>query len=276
MNPIPFTKMSGSGNDFILIDNREAVVPAENRPQFVSQVCRRKMSAGADGLILVERSDRVDFSWDFYNSDGSVAEMCGNGARCVARFAHLQGIATERMAFETIAGIIHAQVMDDAVRIKMTAPQDMLIGAELELVGQTVHFSSVNTGVPHAVIAIDHIDSAEVVEKGQLIRHHPQFAPAGTNVNFIAPLNGSLWTVRTYERGVEDETLACGTGIVASALVLAETKGLPSPITLETRSGSRLKVYYAKTNHGYADIFLEGDARMIYAGQLMPDAWLYE
>lgn len=275
MTPIPFTKMSGSGNDFILIDNREGIVPVDDIPHFVECICRRKLSVGADGLILIENSDHVDFKWNFYNSDGSLAEMCGNGARCVARYAYLNGIAGESMGFETIAGIIRAQVLQDQVKIRMTDPWDLVIDAVLETEAQTVAFSSLNTGVPHVVVEVDDIESADVVGLGRRIRHHPEFAPAGTNVNFIGWQPDAIAAVRTYERGVEDETLACGTGIVASALVSAEKRGAESPVTLQTRSGSHLNVYFSKTGDRYTDIYLEGDARMVYEGRLMPDAWQY-
>jgi diaminopimelate epimerase len=278
---IPFTKMSGSGNDFIVIDNREAMVTDDMLPQFVKRVCRRKLSAGADGLILVEDSKAADFKWRFFNSDGSAAEMCGNGARCVSRFAYLNGIAKgSQMAFETIAGVIYAQVLAEQVKIRMTDPQELTLNATLELDDRKICYSSVNTGVPHVVLSVDNIESADVVGLGRAIRHHADFAPAGTNVNFLAPQetpkDEKIWAVRTYERGVEDETLACGTGIVASALVLAEQNGYVSPVTLMARSGGHLKVYYSKDSGRLSGIYLEGDARVIYEGRLMPDAWEYE
>lgn len=276
MTPIPFTKMSGSGNDFIVIDNRRGILPDIDPSQFAQHICCRRLSAGADGLILVEPSDRVDFKWHFFNSDGSAAEMCGNGARCVARFAHLNGIADVGMAFETLAGTIQAQVLGDRVKIKMTDPHDAVPDASLDVGEQTMVFSSVNTGVPHVVLTVEDIEDADVVGMGRTLRHHSHFSPAGTNVNFLSPQPNGVWAVRTYERGVEDETLACGTGIVASALALAMKEGIGSPISLKTRSGSLLKVYFAEESGQYHDVFLEGDARIIYEGQLMPDAWQYD
>jgi diaminopimelate epimerase len=275
MDKIPFYKMSGSGNDFIIIDNRRSVVPPDDFSGFAAQVCRRKMSAGADGLILVENSECADFKWRFFNSDGSTAEMCGNGARCVARFAFLSGIARDQMQFETLAGIIRAQVMGGQVKVQMTDPLDFVMAAELETGHETVAYSGVNTGVPHVVIEVDDIEKLDVVGVGRRIRRHAHFAPAGTNVNFMAPLSDASWAVRTYERGVEDETLACGTGITAAALVLARKKSLPAPIVLKTRSGSLLKVHFAIQADGFKDVFLEGDARIIYQGQLNPEAWEY-
>jgi diaminopimelate epimerase len=276
MQTIPFYKMSGSGNDFIIIDNRQAVVPADDLARFAAQVCRRKMSVGADGLILVEDSDAADFKWRFFNSDGSVAEMCGNGARCVARFAFMNGIAPASMRFETLAGIIGAQVSADQVKVRMTDPKNLILEAELLTADHgTVAYGSVNTGVPHLVIEVKDIERVDVVALGRAIRHHPQFAPAGTNVNFTAPLTDALWAVRTYERGVEDETLACGTGVTAAALVLARKKAAASPVRLKARSGSLLKVHFTPHGNGFKDVFLEGDARIIYAGRLNSEAWNY-
>ena len=276
MTSIPFTKMSGSGNDFIVIDNRQGILPDIDPARFAERVCCRKLSAGADGLILVEKSERVDFRWNFFNSDGSVAEMCGNGARCVARFATMNGIAEEQMEFETLAGTIRAQVLGDRVKIKMTDPHDPVVNAVLDVSAQTFAYSSINTGVPHVVLMVEDIETADVVGVGREIRRHPHFSPAGTNVNFVALQSDGVWAVRTYERGVEDETLACGTGNVAAALALFMQKGIGSPVSLKTRSGSLLKVYFSTDGSQFHEVFLEGDARIIYDGQLMPDAWLYD
>jgi diaminopimelate epimerase len=275
MSEISFYKMSGSGNDFIIIDNRQSVVPYEDPSDFAAQVCRRKMSVGADGLILLEASDCADFRWRFFNSDGSTAEMCGNGARCAARFAFLHGIAGEKMCFETLAGVIGAQVQGDHVKIRMTDPSDLVLADELDAGPERIVYGSINTGVPHVVIEVDDLEKVEVTSLGRRIRRHPRFAPAGTNVNFMAPLPDTGWAVRTYERGVEDETLACGTGIAAAALVLAASKTLTSPIRLKARSGTWLKVYFTREAESFKELFLEGDARIIYRGRMNPSAWEY-
>jgi diaminopimelate epimerase len=272
---IPFYKMSGSGNDFIIIDNRNNIIPMDDLSVFAARVCRRKLSVGADGLILIEPSRSADFKWNFFNSDGSVAEMCGNGARCTARFALLNDIAGKEMAFETIAGVIRARVVNDRVKINMTDPHDLALGCRVQVDLAVHNYDRINTGVPHVVIEVDDIEAVDVVGMGRQIRHHADFAPAGTNVNFIGQ-DGQQWVVRTYERGVEDETLACGTGIVAAALVLAARKSLPSPISLRSRSGSLLNVFFSQTENGFKEIFLEGDARIIYEGELSDDAWQYE
>ncbi|OEU67213.1 MAG: diaminopimelate epimerase [Desulfobacterales bacterium PC51MH44] len=273
MKKIEFYKMSGSGNDFIIIDNRNKVVDEADLPNFIAKVCTRKMSVGADGFILVENADDVDFKWRFFNSDGSVAEMCGNGARCAARFVYLNGIAGPDMSFETEAGIVHAQVADDRVKIKMPDPTDLKTDYTLELEKSSLSISSINTGVPHVMIVADKIDAVEVVKVGREIRFHEAFAPAGTNVNFVCPQKNDSIAIRTYERGVEDETLACGTGAVAAAIVMAYKSKIKSPVNVLTRSGEYLNIYYQEKQGKFYDIYLEGDARIIYRAQLWEDAW---
>ncbi len=273
MEPVTFFKMSGSGNDFIIIDNRQMVVDETDLPVFIRKICRRKMSVGADGLILIEPSDRADFRWRFFNSDGSRAEMCGNGARCAARFAHVNGIAGKTLSFETDAGIVRGQIDGERAKVKMPDPTDLRMEYPIELTSGSLTVSSVNTGVPHVVIIRDSIDDIDVVGLGREIRHHSAFAPAGTNVNFIRPKQGGRLAIRTYERGVEDETLACGTGSIAGALVSACKFNWPAPITLETRSGELLMIYFRETGGVFSEIYLEGDARIIYRGQLWEDAW---
>jgi diaminopimelate epimerase len=233
------------------------------------------MSVGADGLFLLEKSDKADFKWQFFNADGSVPGMCGNGARCAARFAFLTGMTGRELSFETLAGIIHASVEGERVKIKMTAPHDMRLNRTLTLASGSIGYSFINTGVPHVVIEVPDVACVEVVAVGRQIRHHPDFAPAGSNVNFVAPLPQGIFAIRTYERGVEDETLACGTGNVAAALVLSARHGSPSPITLRTHSGSLLKVHFAPALGQEQTVYLEGDARVIYAGEMNEAAWNY-
>ncbi|RPJ10083.1 MAG: diaminopimelate epimerase [Desulfobacteraceae bacterium] len=275
MKKITFFKMSGSGNDFILIDNRNNVVDESSLTSFIRNVCRRKMSAGADGLILIENSDSADFKWRYYNSDGGRAEMCGNGARCAARFAYLNSIAGSDMSFVTDAGIVHAQVKGDKVKVKTTDPSDFKQDYTIELEDGFLTVSSINTGVPHVVVTMDSIDDVDVVGMGREVRRHKAFAPAGTNVNFITRVKNGSFSIRTYERGVEDETLACGTGSIASALVTASKDKVESPLNIVTRSGGVLTIYYKEDNGRFHDIYLEGDARIIYKGKLWKDAWQY-
>ena len=276
MKPIVFYKLSGSGNDFIVIDNRMKIVDEKDVQNFVVKLCRRKMSVGADGLILVENATGVDFKWRFYNSDGSSAQMCGNGARCVARFACLAGIAGSDMSFETGAGIVYARVINDRVKVKLTDPENFMADYTLGLDNSSLSVNSVNTGVPHVVVFAENmgenLNDIDVVKLGRQIRFHDQFAPAGTNVNFVCLKQKDALNIRTYERGVEDETMACGTGAVAAAIVTANKFGIKSPVRVSTKSKGYLNIYFKEKNGKFFDIYLEGDARVIYKGEIMGDA----
>jgi len=273
MEPINFFKMSGSGNDFIIVDNREDIVKNDDLPGFIARICRRKMSVGADGVILIEPSKNADFKWQFFNSDGSNAEMCGNGARCAARFAYLNGIAGQNLSFETDAGVVSGQVKGDRVKLKMPNPVDLCLDYNIELKRGPVTVCSVNTGVPHVVVMNESIEGIDVFGLGSEIRFHEVFEPAGTNVNFICQLEQSHLAIRTYERGVENETLACGTGSIAAALITSCKTNWQSPIHLLTRSEGTLTIYFKKDGNHFNDIYLEGDARIIYSAQLGADAW---
>lgn len=275
--PVPFIKMSGAGNDFIVIDHRVALIPVTEQPEFVKQVCRRMFSVGADGLILIENSDVADFRWRFYNGDGSVAEMCGNGARCAARFAYHRGVAGSRMSFETLAGVIEAEICgdDDTVRLRMTKPHDFRTGLSVILDGQDKPLSFVNSGVPHAVLFMKEDEDVPVREWGKIVRFHPLFQPAGTNVNFVQNIGGNTIRVRTYERGVEDETMACGTGAVASALFAAIEGFAHSPVDVITSGGERLTILFdLEDGPRVENVFLQGPARIIYEGNLTAEALL--
>ena len=274
--PVSFIKMSGTGNDFIVMDHRRPFIPVADQPEFARKICRRRFSVGADGLILIEGSSRADFSWRFYNADGSVAEMCGNGARCAARYAFLHGLAGFRMRFETLAGIIEAEVLEEGgdVRVCMTAPFDFRLNLHLAFAGRerTVHY--VNTGVPHAVVFVDD-EETPVREWGRELRFHPLFQPAGTNVNFIRFLDGGVLKVRTYERGVEDETMACGTGAVASALIAVALGKASSPVQCITSGGEGLTITFDLQGGPAAEnVFLQGPARIIYEGKLTAESLL--
>ena len=273
MNQIPFYKMSGAGNDFIIIDNRNQIVADKDLSGFIASICRRKMSAGADGLILIEASDKFDFRWRFFNSDGSKAEMCGNGARCAARFAHVTGIAGTTLSFETEAGVISAQINEDRVKVKMPDPSDLKLAYPLKLSNRSLEISSINTGVPHAVVMVEQVADVDVVTLGREIRLHQAFSPAGTNANFVQRSKGDAIEIRTYERGVEDETLACGTGAIAGAIISASRFKMNSPVDVKTRSGEYLTIYFSAKDGQFDDIYMEGDARIIYSGELQPDAW---
>jgi len=270
--PIEFTKMSGTGNDFILIDHRTPFLAKEEMPAFARAVCERRISVGADGLILIENSENADFRWQFLNADGSWAEMCGNGARCAARFAHDRGIAPARMRFETVAGLIEAEVTGQSVKLKMTAPTGLRLNEKLLVNGQEPVVHSLNTGVPHAVLFMEDITQAPVLDWGKLIRFHERFQPAGTNVNFVQQLGGNGLIVRTYERGVEGETLACGTGAVAAAIIAGILGKVRPPVAVTTSGGEQLTIHFSLAGQEIADVYLEGPANFIYEGRLHAEA----
>ncbi|MCL1980158.1 MAG: diaminopimelate epimerase [Proteobacteria bacterium] len=270
--PISFWKMSGAGNDFIVIDHRKPLIEPAQMAEFARLVCRRKFSVGADGLFLIECSERADFKWRFFNADGSEASMCGNGARCVARFAYMQGIAAARMRFETLAGMVDATVADTQVTVRMTPPHSFRFDRQLEVAGQMFMVHSADTGVPHAVIFVDDLETIDVVGLGRQLRYHPAFAPAGTNVNFVDQVVSGL-RVRTYERGVEDETMACGTGAVAAALIAAAKGYGVSPVEIVTSGGVALTVHFTgKQGEGVEHVLLKGPAHVIYQGELTAEA----
>ena len=266
---IAFTKMSGSGNDFVIIDNRVPVIDPEIKRDFVRKVCALKSSVGADGVIFIEDSDKADFGWDFYNSDGSSAEMCGNGGRCVARYAFEKGIAPANHSFETVAGIITAEVSGPMVKVKLTAPKDLRQGLRVEFDGSSYEVASLNTGVPHAIIFSNDVDAEDIQEIGRGVRHHSIFAPAGTNVNLVEKKGERSLKIRTYERGIEDETLACGTGAVASAILASCDDLVTSPVDVETRGGEILKVYFEKSNGGGFSAWLEGLTKIAFEGTIV-------
>lgn len=271
---IEFYKMSGNGNDFILIDNRDGSLAVGDIVAFVKSVCKRKVSVGADGLIVIESSDKVDFRWRYFNADGSEVEMCGNGGRCVARFAYLLGIAGEKMSFETGAGIIDAEVRGDVVKILLTDPRNLVMDDEIRIENKTLFVHSVNTGVPHVVHFVRDPDYFDVFNTGRTIRRHEHYQPAGTNANFVAVVDDHTLRVRTYERGVEDETLACGTGSVASALIAARKGLVESPVDVRVQSGETLRVYFERTEEGFTKVYLEGKVKVVYQGQLWDEAWM--
>jgi diaminopimelate epimerase len=276
MFPLAFAKMSGAGNDFVIIDHRRSLLAPAAQPDFARRICRRKFSVGADGLILIEDSQIADFKWQFYNADGSVAEMCGNGARCAARFSYRHGIAGKKMIFETIAGVIEAEVLDEneTVSVLMTDPVDHKPDRTIEVDGRHLTVATINTGVPHAVIFID-VETIPVKEWGREIRFHSLFQPAGTNVNFVRLLPDGRLNVRTYERGVEDETMACGTGAVASAIIAGLQRKAQPPVQVVTSGGERLTVAYDLWEGSViGNVHLQGPARLIYEGLLTAESLL--
>ena len=262
-----FTKMNGAGNDFILIDNRMGDVRLD-RSQ-IAQLCDRHRGIGADGILLLEKpGNRADFRMRYFNADGGEAEMCGNGARCFARFANKVAAAKEKISFETQAGLISAELKGDSVTLGMTEPTDLRLHLELGIAGEnkTVHF--INSGVPHVVIPVVNIEDVDVRHEGAAVRYHKIFSPSGTNVNFMEKRGAKKIAIRTYERGVEDETLACGTGIVASALIFGATEGCHGPITVLARGGDELQVGFETVAGRFCNVTLTGPAQFVFEGTI--------
>jgi diaminopimelate epimerase len=231
---------------------------------------------GADGLILIENDSTADFRWQFFNADGSEAEMCGNGARCAARFALLKGIVkSENLLFMTLAGLIEGQVFGERAKVRMTRPHSLQVDIPVELGDCLLHVDFINTGVPHAVFFAEseaQLDELDVFERGRRIRFHERFQPAGANANFIFVRGPHDISIRTFERGVEAETLACGTGSIAAALSAAAKDLAASPVEVRTRSGETLVIYFEKIAKddeiSFSDVYLEGDAKVVYEGEL--------
>jgi diaminopimelate epimerase len=266
---IPFYKMQGSGNDFVLIDNRRGVLKKKNLKDVALAVCNRHYSVGADGLIVIVPSRKEDFKWRFFNADGSEAEMCGNGSRCAARFAYLKKIAAKNMTFETLAGPISAQVKNDRVTVQLTDAFGLRMNIAIPLEGGLRMGHFINTGVPHLVYLTKNIDNEDVERIGRATRYHEIFKPAGANVNFIQIIGPHKLRIRTYERGVEGETLACGTGSVAAALIAGSIGAVSSPVEVTTRSREKLTVSYERNAAGFYQIRLEGEAQVICEGNLL-------
>ena len=267
MKVLNFTKMSGAGNDFILVDNRSGAIKGDLK-KLAKKLSDRKHSVGADGLILLERSKQSDIRMRILNPDGSEAEMCGNGVRCLARFAVDQKITGPKLSIETQAGVIYAEVRGEIVKAKMVEPRDLKIGFKVEMKGSREALNFINTGVPHAVRLVSSVSACDVKNLGRAIREHRHFAPNGTNVNFVALRRGNEIDIRTYERGVEDETLACGTGSTAGALVAAAIKNLKSPVLVHTHGGEVLKVYFSGNGSTFYDVYLEGRIQNNFEGRV--------
>lgn len=271
---IPFSKLNGSGNDFLVIDNREGVLRGFDLPAFVGKVCDRSRSIGADGVILIEKSRRADFRWKFFNADGSRAEMCGNGGRCAARFAVARNIADGRLGFETDAGLIRAEVKGRRVKLQMTAPHGLALAKTLSLGGRTITYSFLDTGVPHAVLFVPDLSKIDLMGTGRGIRTHRAFAPRGTNVDFVRVRGGEA-EVRTYERGVEGETLACGTGAVAAGILAAAHGYVRPPVSVHTRGGETLVIHFDPAKDDFGEVFLEGDTSWSCDGVMSREAYRY-
>lgn len=265
MSDVFFTKMTAAGNDFVVVDNRSGKVPGKARAK---KWCDRKFSIGADGLLLLEKSKKADFKMRIINSDGSEAEMCGNGIRCIAQFAFDKKIVGRRFSVETLAGLIGCEVKGGVVKARMIDPKDLALDFSIPVAGKKTAMNFVNTGVPHAVSFVDRIEEVDVETLGRLIRTHDHFKPRGANANFVQARSGNAIDVRTYERGVEGETMACGTGSTASALVAAAVHGMKSPVSVKTKGGEILKIYFSKENGRFHDVYLEGPVQTCFEGRV--------
>ncbi|EGB15104.1 diaminopimelate epimerase [Pseudodesulfovibrio mercurii] len=266
---VPFYKMQGCGNDFVVIDNRELGVPVSAMADWAKAVCARAFGVCADGLFFLENADNpsLAFRWHFYNSDGSRAEMCGNASRCAAKLAHAIGLAPAELAFGTDAGPIRAKVLLDGpeegrVKVQLTPPLRTETDIVIDVDGSplTVHFT--DTGVPHTVVFVDDVKSVDIMDLGPKIRYHERFAPAGTNVNFAQVLDEKTMLLRTYERGVEAETYACGTGAAATQL-LAHTLGLTGDHADLTTTGNEVLTVFLENGM----VFLQGAAELTFQGE---------
>ena len=258
MRKIKFTKMVGSGNDFIIITGK----PAGDLPRLAKTLCDRKFGIGADGLLLLNKCKDADLSMRIFNADGSEAQMCGNGARCAVFFS-----GKPKASLRTAAGIIYTEIYGRQVKIQLTTPKDIKLDIPLIVNGRKLKVNFINTGVPHVVVFVRGIEGIDVKNIGRIIRYHTKFSPAGTNVNFVEEKGKNLIQIRTYERGVEDETLACGTGSTAAALIFALKKNLDDLIKVKTQSREILKVYFQKENNKFKKVWLEGSAKIVYKGE---------
>ncbi len=259
MMQITFFKYQGTGNDFILIDNRKGI--ASLTGEQIAQMCHRRFGIGADGLILLETEPGVDFRMVYFNSDGNSSSLCGNGGRCIVAFAKHLGIVTSKARFMAVDGLHEAMIdEEDRISLKMQDVKNMEIGPD---------FFFLDTGSPHYVRLVEGLESYDVVGEGRKVRNSARFEEAGTNVNFLEKVDDEVF-VRTYERGVEDETYSCGTGVTAAALVAA-VRGLSTnrnSCTVRTLGGN-LEVTFEKVlEHNFYNIWLKGPARLVYTGDI--------
>ncbi|MCX5669016.1 MAG: diaminopimelate epimerase [Candidatus Omnitrophica bacterium] len=258
MKKLKFTKMVGSGNDFIIIKGK----PVGNLPRLAKTLCDRKFGIGADGMLLLDKCKDTDLSMRIFNADGSEAEMCGNGARCAAFFS-----GRPKARLRTAAGVINVEVHGNQVKIQLTAPKDIKLDIPLIVNGRSLNVNFINTGVPHVVIFVSGIDDIDLKSIGRSIRRHRKFSPRGTNVNFVQEKGKNFIQIRTYERGVEDETLACGTGSTAAALIFALKNNLDNLVKVQTQSGETLKITFQKENGEFRKVWLEGSVEIVYKGE---------
>ncbi len=274
---IDFVKMTGAGNDFVLIDNRSMKISAD-WGILTPKLCDRRYGIGADGLLVVEPSGRAAFMMKYYNADGSYGGMCGNGGRCISRYV-MGTNKVSQVAFEALDHIYHAQARGAEVELAMKNPTPLKSMPPMSLLGEKLKVHFIDTGAPHAILLMDElperlkteIERTGLMEIGSAIRYHEAFQPSGTNVDFLHLRGENQVEMRTYERGVEEETLACGTGAVASALAVATLYGYSSPLSVITRSREVLKVEFQKEGVGFRNVRLIGSAKIVFCGEIEVD-----
>lgn len=252
---IKFYKYQGTGNDFVMIDNRDLEFPKST--ELIEKLCDRRFGIGADGLILLENDENSDFKMVYFNSDGNESTMCGNGGRCIVAFAHFLDIFEDQTTFDAIDGLHKAEIKNGIVKLKMI---DVI---DINTDGQDF---VMNTGSPHYVKYVEMLNNYNVFKNGNEIRNSPTYKAEGINVNFVEALSDKEIFVRTYERGVEDETYSCGTGVTASALTFMD-KNNQTSVAVKVLGG-KLKVYAEKNGAGFSDIWLEGPASQVFSGTI--------
>ncbi len=267
MSRIPFVKMHGAGNDFLMLLATDLPDGALTRAR-IAALCDRRKGVGGDGLIVVGPADGADFRMTYYNADGGEAEMCGNGARCTVAFAHARGLAGDACRFATASGRLDGWVHGpDDIEVSLPAWRNLALDVPVAGSARPGHHAC-DTGVPHLVVPVDDVDAVDVAAEGPPLRWHAAFAPAGTNVDWVDARGGDgAWRLRTFERGVEGETLACGTGAAATAVVLCKLDRTTSPVTLLTRGGDRLTV--TVTDGPTRALRLRGPAVVAFQGEVV-------
>lgn len=257
MDVTSFFKYQGTGNDFIMIDNRDEQFPSKDTT-LIARLCDRKFGIGADGLILLQNHDLLDFTMVYFNADGQPSSMCGNGGRCIVRFAQQLGIVTDAATFMAVDGVHQATLTNDAVLLHMIDVSEVAVKEG---------YSYAHTGSPHHVQLTDNLAATDIFSIGRKLRYE-LYGAAGANINLVEPISDTTFKVRTYERGVEDETLSCGTGVTAVALAMHATgKTIANKVTLQTPGGN-LQVAFKKTATGYHDIWLIGPATYVFKGSI--------
>jgi diaminopimelate epimerase len=270
---LSFSKYQGAGNDFIIIDDRAGIFPIDNA-SFISKLCHRRFGVGADGLLLFQTSTYANYRARIFNSDGKEVGMCGNGMRCFVHYLHSLGFKEDTFLIETMHDSISGSIRGDKISIKLERPQVLHWGMHLEEEGHLWEAYVVHMGVPHAVIFTEDLDGLDVDRLGRKIRHHPSFAPEGVNVNFAKMGADGSVKVRTYERGVEGETLSCGTGAAAVALTAVQKWNVPSPVRISPLSKHCLEVYVGQTKLGEKELELVGGAECVFEGKFAVEQFM--